>query len=424
MERSKKRVVITGMATINPLDNDIDTFYEKLCQGESSIGPITKFSVEDYPTRFGGSVDEEKIKEFALKYYDRKAVQRIDPNILYTLVAGKMALENAGLLEDYKKLDGKRCGILVGSGMGGMDVFCEGVRTLENKGHKRVTPFFVPYIITNMGPALLAKELGFNGPNYSISTACATGNYAILAAVRHIQNNEGDLFLCGGSEAAMIEMGLAGFVACKAMSTRNDSPQTASRPWDVTRDGFVMSEGAAVLCIESLEHAQKRGANIIAEVCGGAINCDAYHMTSPHPDGDNVAHCMELAIEDAGIDKNEINYINAHATSTPVGDLCEVRALKKVFSEEQRKNLSVNATKSLIGHSLGAASAIEAIVVAKAIQEKRLHPTINCKEQEEESKEFDLVLDHQKPKEVKYALSNSFGFGGHNSTLVLGYYQS
>ncbi|MCK4934584.1 MAG: beta-ketoacyl-ACP synthase II, partial [Simkaniaceae bacterium] len=312
-----------------------------------------------------------------------------------------------------------RCGILIGSGMGGMSVFHEGTKNLVTKGFKRVTPFFVPYIITNMGGALLSIDLGFTGPNYSISTACATATYSIISAAEHIQRGDADLMIAGGSEAAINPVGVAGFVACKALSEWNDKMQQASRPWDKDRNGFVMGEGSGVLVLESLEHAQKRGAPILAEYLGGAVSSDAYHMTDPREDGSGVAECIDLAIADAGIQKDRINYINAHATSTPVGDLCEMRGIKKVFGDHAQK-LAINSTKSMTGHCLGAAGGIESIATIKAMMTSNIHPTINLENPEEELNGLNLVTNQAQKLKITAGLSNSFGFGGHNSSIVFG----
>ena len=301
--------------------------------------------------------------------------------------------------------------------MGGLHVLWEGTRTIINKGYKRLTPFFIPYIIPNMGGALLAIDLGFQGPVYSISTACATSNYAILSAANHIERGDADLMLCGGAEAAINPIGLSGFVAVKALSERNDAPEKASRPWDKNRDGFVLGEGAGMLVLESYEHASKRGAPILAEFLGGALSCDAHHITEPDPSGRGVKLCMEKALEDAGVRKEEIDYINAHATSTLVGDMCEVRAIKDLF-QGHCSHLKMNATKSLIGHSLGAASAIEAIVTIKALLSGKLHPTLNLDDPEPELEGLDAVPHKAKEHRVQVAMTNSFGFGGHNSSLI------
>ncbi len=414
----KKRIVVTGMGIVSCFGNDIDVFYDQLLAGKSGIVPIDRFPCETFPTRFAGAIQNFDTGE----YLDKKQARRVDPFIRYTVVAGKKALEKGNLTpETLNTLNKARCGVIVGSGMGGMQIFYDGVETLLKEGLRRITPFFVPYIITNMGGALLGIDLGFSGPNYSISTACATSNYCIHAAAQHIQRGEADLMVCGGAEAALTPIGVAGFVACKALSENNENPQQASRPWDKRRDGFVMGEGSGVLVLESLEHALARGAPIFAEYLGGSVNCDAYHMTTPREDGSGVQQCIELALENAGIPKEQINYINAHATSTQAGDLCELLGIKNVFGDHI-KNISINATKSMIGHCLGAAGGIEAIATIKAIETGKLHPTINVEQPEELLHEFDFFSE-VKSKKITAALSNSFGFGGHNSTLVFAPYQ-
>ncbi len=414
----KKRIVITGMGIVSCFGNDVDAFYDALLKGQSGVAPIEDFPCEAYPTRFAASIRKFDVGD----YLDKKQARRVDPFIRYAMVAGKKALEQSGLQGDLlNSLNKSRCGILVGSGMGGMKTFADGVETLIKEGYRRMSPFFVPFIITNMAGALLAIDLGFTGPNYSISTACATANNCIRSAAEHIRNGDADLMLCGGAEASLTPVGVAGFVACKALSERNDEPQKASRPWDKNRDGFVMGEGAGVLVLESLEHALARGAPILAEYLGGSANCDAYHMTSPREDGSGVAGCIELAIQDAGIPKEQINYINAHATSTPVGDVCEILGIKTVFGDHL-KEISINATKSMIGHCLGAAGGIEAIATIMAILTGQLHPTINVENPEEIMAGIDYVPNQSRKKHVTAALSNSFGFGGHNSALVFAPY--
>ncbi len=409
----KKRIVITGMGIVSCFGNDIDEFYKNLLQGRSGISTITEFDCVDFPTQIAGS-----IKNFDPGIYmDKKQARRVDKSIAYTMVAGKKALEHAKLQEQaFENLNKQRCGILIGSGMGGMEVFTDGVQTLLEKGQRKVSPFFVPYILTNMSGAILGMDLGFMGPNYSISTACATANYSIIAAANHIRNNEADLMLAGGVEAAVIRMGLAGFCACKALSQRNDEPTRASRPWDRDRDGFVLGEGAGVLVLESLEHAQKRGATILAEYLGGGVSCDAYHLTDPRADGAGVVLCIQNALKDAGVSADEINYINAHATSTIMGDMTEVRALQQIFTQPQK--IKMNATKSMIGHLLGASGAVEAIATVQTMTTKRIAPTINL-----DNREADLRFDIPTQAEdfiMQKGISNSFGFGGHNATIVLG----
>ncbi|XP_077251114.1 3-oxoacyl-[acyl-carrier-protein] synthase I, chloroplastic-like [Tasmannia lanceolata] len=408
----KKRVVITGMGLVSVFGNDVDTYYDRLLSGESGISFIDRFDASKFPTRFGG-----QIRGFTSDgYIDGKNDRRLDDCLRYCIVGGKKALENAGLGGgNLDKIDSVRAGVLVGTGMGGLTVFSDGVQALIERGHRKITPFFIPYAITNMGSALLAIELGFMGPNYSISTACATSNYCFYAAANHIRRGEADLMLAGGTEAAIIPIGIGGFVACRALSQRNDDPQTASRPWDRDRDGFVMGEGAGILVMESLEHAMKRNAPIIAEYLGGAVNCDAHHMTDPRADGLGVSTCIERSLEDAGVAPEEVNYINAHATSTLAGDLAEVNAIKKVFKNPSE--IKINATKSMIGHCLGAAGGLEAIATVKAITTGWLHPTIN-QFNPEPSLDFDTVANKKQQHEVNVAISNSFGFGGHNSVVV------
>lgn len=413
----KKRIVITGMGLISCLGSDIDRFYDQLLAGTSGISLITDFPCDVYPTRFAGVVREFNPED----YLDKKQARRVDRCIAFSVGAGKRALVQAGLNEsELAKLNKSRCGVLIGSGMGGMAMFVDGVQTLLEKGPRRVSPFFVPYILTNMGGAFLAMEVGFMGPNYSISTACATSNNAIISAANHLRDGHADLFICGGAEAPLIPMGLAGFCAVKALSQRNDAPQEASRPWDKDRDGFVMAEGAGVVVMETLEHAQARGAPIIAEYLGGGLSCDAHHITEPRQDGAGVALCIRQAIADAEITANDINYINAHATSTPVGDMAEVEAIKQVFTHD-RQHVFMNSTKSMVGHSLGAAGGIELIATLKAVTTGMVHPTINLVNPEP-GLDFHVPTKAEK-LQVRAAISNSFGFGGHNASVIVAPFQ-
>lgn len=410
---TKKRIVVTGMGVVSCFGNDVDAFYDALLAGKSGVSLIDSFPTDDYITKFAA-----QIKNFDPgEYIDKKQARRIDKFIAYALVAGKKALESSKISLD--SVNKRRAGILIGSGMGGMEQFSDGVETRLTSGPKRVSPFFVPYILTNMAGGLLGMDVGFMGPNYSISTACATGNNAIIAAAQHLERGDADLMICGGSEAAIIPMGIAGFNACKALSTRNDDPQGASRPWDESRDGFVMGEGAGVIVLETLEHAKARGATILAEYLGGGLSCDAYHITDPRPDGEGVKLCIENALKNANVTAGQVNYINAHATSTPVGDMAEINALKKVFSN--REKISMNATKSMIGHALGAAGGLEAIATLMAIIRKKVHPTINLKDR---SEGIDFHLPTQaEDLDIQVAISNSFGFGGHNATVVFAPYR-
>lgn len=408
---SKRRVVVTGLGIVSPLGHDVNEYYQSLLAGKSGISKITGFDVSDYSTQIAG-----EIKEFdATGYLDKKQARRVDKFIAYTVVAGKKALDHAGLDEKTRaSMDLSKCGVIIGSGMGGMEKFVDNVRAMDNRGHTKVSPFFIPFVITNMGGAMMAMEVGFMGPNYSISTACATGNNSIIAAANHIVKGEADVMLAGGAEAPILPMGVAGFVACRALSKRNDEPERASRPWDTGRDGFVIGEGAGVLLLESLEHALARGAPILAEYLGGGVSCDAHHMTEPRADGEGVAQCIRSALHDAGVNADSVNYVNAHATSTPVGDMAEVNAVKKVITNPGK--VVMNATKSMIGHGLGAAGGQEAVVCVKAIQEGVVHPTLNL-ENPEEGLDF-ITPTEAMELDVNVAISNSFGFGGHNATLV------
>jgi len=409
----KKRVVITGMGVVSCFGTDVKTFYDSLLAGKSGIKKIQKMNAEEYPTQIAGEVPDFDVGD----YMDKKQARRVDPFIRYTIFAGKKALEDAGLKESaFDKLDKTRCGIIIGSGMGGMHCLYDGTATIIEKGYKRLTPFFIPYIITNMGGALLAIDLGFMGPNYSISTACATANYSIHAAAEHLRKGEADVMLCGGAEASINPLGLSGFCSIKALSTRNDQPEKASRPWDKNRDGFVMGEGCGVLVLETLEHAQARGATILAEYLGGAVSCDAYHMTDPHREGIGVKLSIENALKDAGIEKEQVNYINAHATSTHVGDIAEATAIKEAFQDHAPK-IKINATKSMTGHCLGAAAGIEAVATIEAIRRGKIHPTINLEDIVEEAQDLDIPREAE-DHNINVALSNSFGFGGHNSSLL------
>ncbi|CAN0908863.1 3-oxoacyl-[acyl-carrier-protein] synthase I, chloroplastic [Linum grandiflorum] len=340
----KKRVVITGMGLVSVFGNDIDTFYNRLLEGESGISLIDRFDASSFSVRFAG-----QIRDFSSKgYIDGKNDRRLDDCWRYCLVAGKRALEDASLgPQVLEKMDRTRIGVVVGTGMGGLTAFSGGVEALLTKGYKKISPFFIPYSITNMGSALLAIDTGLMGPNYSISTACATANYCFYAAANHIRRGEADIIVAGGTEAAVMPTGVGGFIACRALSQRNDDPTRASRPWDKDRDGFVMGEGSGVLVMESLDHAMRRGANIIAEYLGGAVTCDAHHMTDPRKDGLGVSSCIAKSLEDAKVSPEEVNYVNAHATSTLAGDLAEVNAIKKVFKDTSE--IKMNGTKDHAG---------------------------------------------------------------------------
>ncbi|XP_006651481.2 3-oxoacyl-[acyl-carrier-protein] synthase II, chloroplastic-like [Oryza brachyantha] len=408
----QRRVVVTGMGVVTPLGHDPDEFYNNLLQGVSGISEIEAFDCSNYPTRIAG-----EIKSFSTDgWVAPKLAKRMDKFMLYLITAGKKALENGGITEEImNELDKSRCGVLIGSAMGGMKVFSDAIEALRIS-YKKMNPFCVPFATTNMGSAILAMDLGWMGPNYSISTACATSNFCILNAANHIRRGETDVMLCGGSDAPIIPIGLGGFVACRALSQRNSDPAKASRPWDVDRDGFVMGEGAGVLLLEELEHAKQRGAEIYAEFLGGSFTCDAYHMTEPHPEGRGVILCIENALADAGVAKEDINYVNAHATSTQMGDLKEFEALNRCFGHNPQ--LRVNSTKSMTGHLLGAAGGIEAVAAVQAIRTGWVHPNINL-DNPEKNVDVNILVGSEKERcDVKVALSNSFGFGGHNSSVL------
>ncbi|XP_040381994.1 3-oxoacyl-[acyl-carrier-protein] synthase II, chloroplastic-like [Oryza brachyantha] len=408
----QRRVVVTGMGVVTPLGHDPDVFYNNLLDGVSGISEIERFDCSKFPTRIAG-----EIKSFSTDgWVAPKLAKRMDKFMLYLITAGKKALEHGGLTEELRnELDKTRCGVLIGSAMGGMKVFNDAIEALR-VSYKKMNPFCVPFATTNMGSAILAMDLGWMGPNYSISTACATSNFCILNAANHIRRGEADVMLCGGSDAPLIPIGLGGFVACRALSQRNSDPTKASRPWDVDRDGFVMGEGSGVLVLEELEHAKQRGAKIYAEFLGGSFTCDAYHMTEPHPEGRGITLCIEKALADSGVAREEINYVNAHATSTQSGDVKEYEAIVRCFG--QNPQLRVNSTKSMTGHLIGAAGGIEAVAAVQAIRTGWVHPNLNL-ENPEKTVDVGVLVGSKKERcEVNVALSNSFGFGGHNSSIL------
>ncbi|CAM6107791.1 unnamed protein product [Calypogeia fissa] len=413
----KKRVVITGMGVVSVYGNEVDVFYDKLLEGVSGISVIDRFDPSEFPTTIAG-----QIRGFDTEgYITDKQEKQFEACLQYGIVSGKKAMENAGLGKvELEKMDKMRVGALVGSGIGAQDTFANGVVSLLN--HEKMSPYFIPHTNVSAASALLGIELGLMGPNYSISTACATSNYCIYAAANHIREGDADVMIAGGTEAPITPTSLGGFTACRALSQSNADPPAASRPWDKSRNGFVMGEGAGVLIMESLEHALKRGATILAEYLGGGVSCDAYNMTDPHADGRGVAFCIERSLEDAGVSREEVNYVNCHATSTLLGDVAEINALKKVWTTDaMRSEMKINGTKSMIGHSLGGAGGLEAIVTVKAITTGWLHPTLNQHDLDP-AVVFDTVPNVKKQHAVNIAISNSFGFGGHNSSIVFGPY--
>ncbi|KAF5202773.1 3-oxoacyl-[acyl-carrier-protein] synthase [Thalictrum thalictroides] len=405
------------MGVVTPIGHDPDIFYNNLLQGVSGITQIEGFDSSHFPTRIAG-----EIKSFSTDgWVSSKIAKRADKFMLYMITAGKKALANAGVSQYVlDHLDKNKCGVLIGSAMGGVKVFYDNLEALR-KSYKKINPFGVPFTTTNSGSAILAMELGWMAPSYSISTACATSNFCILSAANHIIKGDANMMLCGGSDSSIIPIALGGFVACNALSKRNDDPTKASRPWDTDRDGFVMGEGAGVLLLEELEHAKNRGAIIHAEFLGGSFTSDAYHVTKPHPEGKGVTLCIERALAQSGVARRDINYICAHATSTKAGDVIEYQALIRCFG--QNTELKVNSTKSMIGHLIGAAGGVQAVAAIQAIRKGWVHPNINL-ENPEEGLDMNILVGSKKERlDIKVALSNSFGFGGQNSSILFSPYK-
>jgi len=403
-------VVVTGMGVVTSLGNDLETFWDNLMNGKSGVSLVEAFDVSDYTTRIAAS-----IKDFdAEERFGRKEARKMDRFVQFAVAAGEDALKDSGLTIG-KDIDAERIGVSVGSGIGGLGTWEDQHNLLLEKGPKRVSPFFIPMMIANMGSGQLSINLGAKGPNTTQVTACATGSHSIGESYRFIQRGDADAMICGGAEATIRPTGMAGFCAMRAMSTRNDEPEKASRPFDVDRDGFVMGEGAGILVLESLEHAVKRGARIYAEVIGYGLSGDAHHMTEPDPDG--AARCMKMAIRDAGIAPEEIDYINAHGTSTPVGDKSETTAVKKALGDHAYK-VAISSTKSMTGHLLGAAGGVEAIICGLSLQKGMIAPTINLENQDPEC-DLDYVPNVPRKADLNVVMSNSFGFGGHNATVIL-----
>jgi len=407
---NNRRVVITGLGCVTPVGNDKDEFWKNIKSGVSGIDIITKFDASTYQTQIAGEVKNFEPEQFISK----KEVKRIDRFTQYAIASAKMAVEDSKL--DLEKVDPYRFGVIIGSGIGGVETIETQHKILLEKGNKRVSPFFVPMMIGNMAAGQVSIFLGAKGPNTNVCTACASGTHSIGDAFKIIQRGDADLMVSGGSEAAVTGLAFSGFCNMKAMSVRNDDPKIASRPFDKDRDGFVMGEGAGILILVELEHALNRDAKIYAEVVGYGSTADAYHITTPAENGEGAARSMQMAIDDGNININEIDYINAHGTSTPYNDKFETMAIKNVFGDKAY-DLCVSSTKSMTGHLLGASGAIEAVVCALSIDEGFIPPTINLVNQDEEL-DLDYVANVGREKEVKYALSNSLGFGGHNATLA------
>ncbi|WP_167605075.1 beta-ketoacyl-ACP synthase II [Maribellus sediminis] len=406
-----KRVVITGVGTVNPLGNSVQEFWENLKNGVSGAGPITHFDASKFTTQFACEV-----KNFdPLEYVEKKEVRKHDPYTLYAFASSAQAVADSGL--DLEKVDGDRVGVIWGAGIGGLQTFHEEVRAFS-EDRPRFSPFFIPKMIANIAGGLISIKYGFRGPNYTTVSACASASHAMIDAFNMIRMGKADIMLTGGSEAGVNEAGLAGFNSMRALSTRNDDPKTASRPFDKDRDGFVMGEGSAAFVLEEYESAVNRGATIYAELAGGGMSADAFHMTAPDPDGRGATLVMKWALEDAGIKPEDVDYINVHGTSTPLGDIAEPKAILKAFGEHAY-NVSISSTKSMTGHLLGAAGAIEGLASIMALRNNIVPPTINhFTDDPEIDSRLDFTFNKAKERELNIAISNTFGFGGHNATVV------
>ena len=407
-----RRVVITGLGVVTPVGNDIATFWDNLKNGVSGIGRVDAFDVSGYDCKIAGQVRDFEPKDF---FKNPKDVRRTDRFAQFSMAAAKMAKEDSGI--DLEKTNLERFGVIVSSGIGGLKTLEDQHSNLIYKGPTRLSPFTIPMLISNMASGLISMEYGLQGPNFCIVTACATSNNSIGESWRLIKFGDADIFLAGGSEAAIVTIGLGAFASMKALSLRNDDPQRASRPWDRDRDGFVMSEGAGIVVVEELGHAKARGAKIYCELTGYGLTADAYHMTAPPPDGGGAARAMRIAMQHAGVNAEDIDYVNAHATSTGLGDLAETRALKTVLGDHARK-VSISSTKSMTGHLLGGAGAVEMAACALAMRDSVIPPTINLDNPDEEC-DLDYTPLVAREKKVRVVMNNSFGFGGHNTTLAV-----
>lgn len=418
MAREARRVVVTGMGALTPIGLSWQEFWDAMMEGRSGSAPITHFDTERFDTKFAC-----ELKGFDPEaYMDRKIARRVDEFSQYAIVVADAAVADAGIDPESMSEDEKdRVAVIFGSGIGGMQTFHDQTAELIKNGPRRISPFFIPRLIPDIAPGHISIRFGFRGPNYAVVSACATGNNNIGDAFMLIQRGQADAALCGGSEAPVTELGVSGFNAMKALSTRNDDPERASRPFDATRDGFVIGEGAGALYIEELEQAKARGATIYAEVVGIGMSGDAHHITAPDPEGRGARLAMESALQDAGISTGDVDYVNMHGTSTPLGDIAETKAIKGIFGKHAY-DMNVSSTKSMTGHLLGAAGAVEAIATILAVRNDRIPPTINF---ENEDPECDLNYTFNRPQDRKtvYAISNAFGFGGHNTSVVFRKYE-
>lgn len=408
--RPRHRVVVTGMGVLTPVGNSVNEYWDSLLAGRSGASVISRFDVSPFSSQIACEV-----KGFdPLSAADRKEARRLDRNQLFALAASQQAIDNAGL--DFDKLDRNRCGVVIGSGIGGIDTFEKQHQTLLKQGPGRVSPFFIPMMIIDMCAGIVSLRFGLKGPNYATVSACASSAHAIADSMRLIERGDADLIITGGAEATITPASLAGFCSARALSTRNDDPEGASRPFDSDRDGFVMGEGAAILVLESLEHADRRGARVLGEVLGSGMSADAYHITAPAPQGEGAARAIRAALADAGIAVSDVDYVNTHGTATGLGDIAETDAIRSVFGDHADR-LVANSTKSMIGHLLGAGAAAELVTCIKSLESGKIHPTINLDNPDPKC-DLDYTPKQGIERPIKIAISNSFGFGGHNTTLI------
>ncbi|MFN8415913.1 MAG: beta-ketoacyl-ACP synthase II [Cytophagaceae bacterium] len=407
-----RRVVVTGLGALTPIGNNVPSYWDSLVKGVSGAATITKFNPEKHKTKFACEVKGFNVEDFI----ERKESRKMDPFTQYAVVVSEEAIKDAGITSE---LNPDRIGVIWGAGIGGLKTFEEEVGSFaKGEGTPRFNPFFIPKMIIDISAGYISIRNGFRGPNFSTVSACASSSNAIIDAFNYIRLNKAEIIICGGSEAAVVESGIGGFNACKALSERNDSPATASRPFDKNRDGFVMGEGAGALVLEEYEHAKARGAKIYCEVIGGGLSADAYHLTAPHPEGLGAKNVLLNAISDAEIKPTDVDYINVHGTSTPLGDIAEVKAIQEVFGDHAF-NLNISSTKSMTGHLLGAAGAIEAIASVLAIKNQLVPPTINHETPDEQfDTRLNLTLNKAQSRKIDVAISNTFGFGGHNASIV------
>lgn len=408
---TKRRVVVTGVGLVTPLGTGTRKTWENICAGVSGVGPITRFDTTDFAVRIAAEVKDFQVEDFV----EKKLAKHLDLYVQYAIAAARMACEDSGLIINEE--NAQRVGVITGCGMGGLPTIEQNHKTCLERGAKRISAFFIPMAIPNMPSGHISMQLGAKGPNLALSTACAAGTHAVGEAYRAVAYGSCDMAVTGGTEAVICPLGVGGFSAMKALSTRNDDPERASRPFDKDRDGFIMSEGAGMLIVEELEHARRRGARIYAEITGYGATGDAFHIAAPPEDGEGAARCMRMALKDAGLGPEEIDYINAHGTSTPLNDRCETRAIRAVFGDHAGR-LAVSSTKSMTGHMLGAAGGIEAAFTTLSVFDQVAPPTINLREASPEC-DLDYVPNQARKMEIRAALSNSFGFGGTNGVIVM-----